>query len=116
MPFIISETFRQKEAPRCRKPSLEPRSYNLPLWITKAIVFAFAVRVNNDELPFQDLAVKIEGSFILRYRVFDIYARTQRSDDLAITAETYGGTFRVYSTKEFPGLSASTELTKVGCF
>ena len=65
---------------------------------------------------FQDLAVKIEGSFILRYRVFDIYARTHRSDDLAITAETYGGTFRVYSTKEFPGLSASTELTKVGVF
>jgi len=57
--------------------------------------------------------VKIEGSFILRYRVFDIYARTYSSNDLAITAETYGGSFRVYSTKEFPGLSASTELTKV---
>lgn len=68
---------------------------------SKAIVFAFA-----------DLAVKIEGSFILRYRVFDIYARTYSSNDLAITAETYGGNFRVYSTKEFPGLSASTELTK----
>ena len=57
--------------------------------------------------------MKIEGSFILRYRVFDIYARTYSSNDLSITAETYGGNFRVYSTKEFPGLSASTELTKV---
>lgn len=28
-------------------------------------------------------------------------------------AECYGGPFRVYSTKEFPGLRASTDLTKV---
>lgn len=27
-------------------------------------------------------------------------------------AECYGGPFRVYSTKEFPGLHASTDLTK----
>ncbi|KAF8153134.1 velvet factor-domain-containing protein [Crassisporium funariophilum] len=70
---------------------------------SKAIVFVFA-----------DLAVKIEGTFILRYRVFDIFSKPFNwTDDLAITAESYGGTFRVYSTKEFPGLQASTELTKV---
>jgi len=61
----------------------------------------------------QDLAVKIEGSFILRYRVFDIFSRAQGSPDLVVQAECYGGPFRVYSTKEFPGLQASTELTKV---
>ncbi|KAF8964749.1 velvet factor-domain-containing protein [Flammula alnicola] len=70
---------------------------------SKAIVFVFA-----------DLAVKIEGTFILRYRVFDIFARPySQANDLAITGESYGGTFRVYSTKEFPGLSASTDLTKL---
>ncbi|PPQ92200.1 hypothetical protein CVT25_008974 [Psilocybe cyanescens] len=69
---------------------------------SKAIIFVFA-----------DLAVKIEGYFILRYRAFDIFARPYSdTNDLAISAECYGGTFRVYSTKEFPGLSASTELTK----
>ncbi|KAF8810302.1 hypothetical protein BYT27DRAFT_7186768 [Phlegmacium glaucopus] len=68
----------------------------------KSIVFVFA-----------DLAVKIEGTFILRYRVFDIFSRPYNdTNDLAITAECYGGMFRVYSTKEFPGLQASTELTK----
>ncbi|CAA7266158.1 unnamed protein product [Cyclocybe aegerita] len=68
----------------------------------KAIVFVFS-----------DLAVKIEGTFILRYRMFDIFSRPfTQQNDLAITAETYGGPFRVYSTKEFPGLAASTELTK----
>ncbi|KJA25237.1 hypothetical protein HYPSUDRAFT_182650 [Hypholoma sublateritium FD-334 SS-4] len=67
----------------------------------KAIVFVFA-----------DLAVKIEGSYFLRYRVFDIFGR-RHDQELGITAETYGGSFRVYSTKEFPGLSASTELTKL---
>ncbi|KDR77171.1 hypothetical protein GALMADRAFT_45871, partial [Galerina marginata CBS 339.88] len=69
---------------------------------SKAIIFVFA-----------DLAVKIEGYFMLRYRVFDIFARPYTdTNDLVISAECYGGTFRVYSTKEFPGLSASTELTK----
>ncbi|KAF9485650.1 hypothetical protein BDN70DRAFT_870956 [Pholiota conissans] len=67
----------------------------------KSIVFVFA-----------DLAVKIEGTFILRHRVFDIFARPY-SQQLTITAEVYGGPFRVFSTKEFPGLAASTELTKL---
>jgi hypothetical protein len=68
----------------------------------KSIVFVFA-----------DLAVKIEGTFILRYRVFDIFSRPyNQTNDLAITGECYGDMFRVYSTKEFPGLQASTELTK----
>ncbi|KAJ3536114.1 hypothetical protein NMY22_g6180 [Coprinellus aureogranulatus] len=70
----------------------------------KALVFVFA-----------DLAVKIEGNFILRYRAFDLYAsdphRTEQSR-IGMRAECYGGPFRVYSTKEFPGLKASTELTK----
>jgi len=67
-----------------------------------------------DQFILQDLAVKIEGTFILRYRVFDIFSRPyNHTNDLAITAECYGGMFRVYSTKEFPGLQASTELTKV---
>jgi len=61
---------------------------------------------------FADLAVKIEGSFILRYRVFDIFSRPLGQHNLTIQAECYGGQFRVYSTKEFPGLQASTELTK----
>jgi hypothetical protein len=67
------------------------------------------------ELLRQDLAVKIEGTFILRYRMFDIFSKVSGIDDLLIQAECYGGPFRVYSTKEFPGLQASTELTKVSC-
>ncbi|GLB39943.1 putative velvet factor [Lyophyllum shimeji] len=62
---------------------------------------------------FPDLAVKIEGKFILRYRVFDIFSKPYNYRDLAVQAECYGGPFRIYSTKEFPGLQASTELTKV---
>ncbi|KAI9458516.1 velvet factor-domain-containing protein [Boletus coccyginus] len=62
--------------------------------------------------PFADLAVKTEGQFFLRYRYFDIFSRTSGHGDLAIQAECYGGPFRIYSTKEFPGLRPSTELTK----
>ncbi|KDQ32730.1 hypothetical protein PLEOSDRAFT_1060469 [Pleurotus ostreatus PC15] len=61
---------------------------------------------------FSDLAVKVEGTFILRYRVFDLFSRPTESDHLAIQAECYGQRFKVYSTKEFPGLQASTDLTK----
>lgn len=57
--------------------------------------------------------MKIEGSFILRYRVFDIFSKKYNDNELVIQAECYGGPFRVYSTKEFPGLHASTDLTKV---
>jgi len=62
--------------------------------------------------PFADLAVKTEGQFFLRYRCFDLFSRTSGYDDLPIQAECFGGPFKIYSTKEFPGLQPSTELTK----
>lgn len=58
----------------------------------------------------------MEGTFILRFRVFDILSQISGSSECAIQAECYGGEFRVYSTKDFPGLPASTELTKVGVY
>jgi hypothetical protein len=58
---------------------------------------------------FNDLSVKLEGYFFLRYRTFDI---TSAGTDYPAEAECFGGTFRVFSTKEFPGLGPSTELTK----
>lgn len=62
----------------------------------------------------QDLAVKIEGTFILHYRVFDIFSRAQgMSRDHPVQAETYGAHFNVYSTKNFPGLSFSSGHTRV---
>ncbi|KII86947.1 hypothetical protein PLICRDRAFT_43634 [Plicaturopsis crispa FD-325 SS-3] len=69
----------------------------------KALLFVFA-----------DLAAKTEGNFILRYRVFDIFLGTQNSTNGSgpMLAECYGGRFTVYSTKDFPGLPPSTELTK----
>lgn len=61
----------------------------------------------------QDLAVRREGVFILRYRAFDIFSGVPGTQDAPILAELYGGPFKVYSTREFPGLEPSTELTKV---
>ena len=57
--------------------------------------------------------MKIEGTFILRYRVFDIFSKAEGMSSHPIQAEWYGEPFKVYSTKEFPGLKPSTELTKV---
>jgi len=61
---------------------------------------------------FSDLSVRLEGYFCLRYRFFDLFSRTAGSDDVPIAAELYSGVFVIYSTKEFPGLQASTPLTK----
>jgi Velvet factor len=55
--------------------------------------------------------VKVEGNFFLRYR-FDLFSKPWHHCDIAIQAECYGGNFQIYSTKKFPGLQASTDLTK----
>ncbi|KAJ7598731.1 velvet factor-domain-containing protein [Mycena floridula] len=61
---------------------------------------------------FPNLAVRLMGEFSLRYRVFDLFSRAWGSTDISVQAECYGQPFFVYSTKDFPGLAASTELTK----
>ncbi|KDR75763.1 hypothetical protein GALMADRAFT_140370 [Galerina marginata CBS 339.88] len=61
---------------------------------------------------FGDLAVRREGVFILRYRAFDIFSGIPGNPHAPVLAELYGGPFKVYSTREFPGLEPSTELTK----
>lgn len=61
---------------------------------------------------FSDLAVQREGAFIFRYRVFDIFSSVLASAQRPILAEAFGGAFKVYSTREFPGLSPSTEFTR----
>ncbi|RDX54155.1 hypothetical protein OH76DRAFT_1398471 [Lentinus brumalis] len=58
---------------------------------------------------FSDLAVRQEGRFVLRYRVFNIRGEERY---IPILAECYGGSFEIFSTKTFPGLRASTDLTK----
>ncbi|KAM6502467.1 Velvet factor domain containing protein [Amanita muscaria] len=59
-----------------------------------------------------DVAVQREGTFMLRYRAFDIWSLVSGPDQHPVLAESYGAIFRVYSTRDFPGLQASTELTK----
>ncbi|KAF5322931.1 hypothetical protein D9619_001929 [Psilocybe cf. subviscida] len=59
-----------------------------------------------------DLAVRREGTFILRYRAFDIYSGVPGMRHTPLLAELYGGPFKVYSTREFPGLEPSTDLTR----
>ncbi|KAI0774790.1 velvet factor-domain-containing protein [Trametes elegans] len=61
---------------------------------------------------FSDLAVKAEGTFVPRYRTLNVYSHCTMMSNDPVLAECFGGPFRVYSTKEFPGLRASTDLTK----
>ena len=53
----------------------------------------------------------MEGWFLFRYRVFDLFSVSNGSQP--ILAECWGSPFRIYATKQFPGLEPSTELTKV---
>ncbi|KAI0704051.1 velvet factor, partial [Earliella scabrosa] len=62
---------------------------------------------------FPDLAVRKEGRYRLRYRVFNIFGHPHnQTRPIPVLAECYGGTFEVFSTKTFPGLQVSTDLTK----
>jgi hypothetical protein len=61
--------------------------------------------------------VRREGIFILRYRAFDIFSAIPGIPHAPVLAELYGGPFKVFSTRDFPGLEPSTDLTKVcPCF
>jgi len=55
--------------------------------------------------------VQLEGWFLFRYRVFDLFSVNDGSQP--ILAECWGRPFRIYATKQFPGLEPSTELTKL---
>lgn len=61
---------------------------------------------------FNDLAVHEEGLFRLRYRAFNTFNAALGAAPIPVLAECYGGPFRVYNTKEFPGLRVATDLTK----
>ncbi|KAJ3514301.1 hypothetical protein NLJ89_g2448 [Agrocybe chaxingu] len=60
-----------------------------------------------------DLSVKNEGTFILRYRIFDVLSTPLvQQNPLGFIAEARSAPFRVYSNTDFPGFAPSTELTK----
>lgn len=50
---------------------------------------------------------------MLRYRVANIFSTAVGIDHMPVLAECWGGPVTIYSTKTFPGLAESTELTKV---
>lgn len=62
---------------------------------------------------FSDLSIRTEGEYVLRYRVFDVLSVAAGSVPIPVLAECIGRPFRVYTTKEFPGLGPTTALTKV---
>lgn len=55
-----------------------------------------------------------EGSYTLRYRVFSIFAKTTDTYSTPVLATCFGGVFKIWSSKAFPGLAPSTTLTRVG--
>ncbi|EIN04848.1 hypothetical protein PUNSTDRAFT_138047 [Punctularia strigosozonata HHB-11173 SS5] len=63
--------------------------------------------------PFPDLSVTKSGYHLLRYRIFNVLSIAAGTVPVPALAECYGGVFHVYGSKEFPGLRASTDLTKV---
>lgn len=55
----------------------------------------------------------MDGTFLLRYRAMNLFGAALETERLPIIAECWGGPATVYPTKDFPGLTESTELTKV---
>ncbi|KAL1920649.1 uncharacterized protein VTP21DRAFT_1026 [Calcarisporiella thermophila] len=63
---------------------------------------------------FQDLSVRTEGEFRLKFSLVDLAPWKLRTDPCRIEAEVFSDVFTVYSAKKFPGMTDSTELSK--CF
>lgn len=62
---------------------------------------------------FPDLSVRTPGSFSLRFRLVILDPTKMRAGVSCKTEATVkSDTFRVYSAKDFPGMRASTKLTK----
>ncbi|KAF9066988.1 velvet factor [Rhodocollybia butyracea] len=85
--------------------------------IGSKLVQPYLVDLNNQKnlvFVFSDLAVKETGLFKLRYKFFDVISGISvNMGHTIIQAECTGGAFRAYATKDFPGLQASTQLTKL---
>lgn len=69
----------------------------------------------------QDLSVRTEGSFRLRFSFVDVKPAADQKGDVPvktgkapILASVFSDVFQVYSAKKFPGVCDSTELSK--CF
>ncbi|KAI0779949.1 velvet factor-domain-containing protein [Fomes fomentarius] len=97
------------------------RESTISTTILAGTLFATAVVVEQNRrrmltFVFNDLAVRQEGHYSLRYQIFHIHSKT--TDDGGETYRTpvlvrcFGGVFRIWSTKTFPGLAPSTTLTK----
>ncbi|CAG8539898.1 28825_t:CDS:2 [Dentiscutata erythropus] len=67
---------------------------------------------------FQDLSVRTEGTFTLKFSFCDIKEQLYQSQNGftptrgIIAAEVYSSAFRAYSAKKFPGMTESTALSK----
>jgi hypothetical protein len=48
--------------------------------------------------------VKAEGEFVLRFRVFNVLAVATGMEPRPVLAECLSTPFRVYGTKDFPGV------------
>lgn len=57
--------------------------------------------------------MKTPGVFVLRYRAVNMLWGLGGQSRRAVVAECWGAPFEVFPANLFPGLKASTELTKV---
>lgn len=60
---------------------------------------------------FTDLSVRTAGTYRLRFRLMDWGATMETGKPQPILADVYSEPFRVYSSKDFPGMRASSALT-----
>ncbi|KAJ6514239.1 hypothetical protein C8R47DRAFT_1313595, partial [Mycena vitilis] len=61
---------------------------------------------------FHDLAVKLSGLFVMRFRFCDLSSNPTGFSTPMIQAECYGSSFQIYSTRQVPKLRPSSDLTK----
>jgi hypothetical protein len=82
---------------RVYQPELPQHRPYVRRWWSRSVIWV---------LPSENWRRSVDG-------VFDLFSVSASDGSQPILAETWGRPFRIYATKQFPGLEPSTELTKV---
>ncbi|CAG8508922.1 12115_t:CDS:2 [Gigaspora margarita] len=108
----------QATGPTSSIMSLNP-PFCIKTLVGSCVSSAYLLRDHTDQrgiyFIFQDLSVRIEGTYTLKFSFTDLrglISPTYEKVRGCVAAEVYSAPFRVYSAKKFPGMTESTALSK----
>jgi hypothetical protein len=122
--LVISPSTIPTQSNQSKVPSSTVMSWNSPMCTRNLMgsLTSSAYALVNDHgergiyFVFQDLSVRTEGTFTLKFQFADVGQLIKRGghqSQTRVEAEVFSEPFTVYAAKKFPGMTESTDLSKV---